>query len=122
MAKKENLEVAVDAALEDPQAFDDILAQRGSVQRYGDFKPGDNLYVRAVTFHTIGTLQRIDGEKLIISPAVYVRDTQSWFDSLRQGQVECSAFPEECWPVQIHRQAIVDCFRWPHDVKNLLGK
>jgi len=80
----------------------------------GAWEIGEKYFVRCVTYHYLGKLERIDGRELVLSSASWVADSGRWGDALASGKLsEVEPYPGS---VIINRSAIVDASVWSHDL------
>lgn len=78
------------------------------------FKKGQNVLIRAVTFHYIGTIQDIDESFITLYPACWLANSGRFGNALRTG--ELSEYEEMPDGVLVKQSAIVDATPWRHDV------
>lgn len=67
--------------------------------------------IRTVTNYSLGTLERIDGDFLVLSGASWVADTGRFTEALKSGKLEEVEITNECY---VNINAIVDAFPWQH--------
>ena len=112
-----NTEVAVDAYLEDPEAFNAALDERtkeGGIGRCGRKKIGENVLIRSATYHYIGRLAYVDGLTVGLDDACWYNTTGDWHEALSTGQVSSlEKYPDGSKTPDILIQSIVEMCPWP---------
>lgn len=108
----DQMRVAIDAYLQDPKSFwvaISELKEDASVEAFGEAKIGDKIIVRAVTFHYIGTLSRVNGAFITLREVQWVNTTGPWQEFLdAKDQVgDLESYRHDDW-VMIQIASIVD--------------
>ena len=75
------------------------------------FKIGEKYLVRTVTYFSLGQLERIEGDFLVLSQASWVADTGRFTQALEKGSLSEIEITGECF---VNINSIVDAFPWKH--------
>jgi len=77
---------------------------------------GKNYLFRSCTYHYIGTVSKIRGDEIMLSPAAWLADSGRFSNALKTGAVnEVEPYVQESFCV-VMRQALVDYCPWDHGV------
>jgi hypothetical protein len=77
------------------------------------FKIGKKYLIRTVTYFSLGQLERIDGDFLVLSQASWVADTGRFTQALKDGTLNEVEITGE---VYVNVNSIVDAFPWEHEL------
>lgn len=75
---------------------------------------GKNYFIRTVTMHSVGKLEKVTDKELVLSSASWIADSGRFHDALKTGEFsEIEPFVED---VIINRSAIIDATAFNHDL------
>lgn len=77
------------------------------------FKAGQSYFIRTVTYHCVGRVERIIGKFLVLQDASYVADSGRFMNALKEGTLD------EVEPTGEHIvnvDSITDAFPWAHEL------
>lgn len=78
------------------------------------YQVGQNYFIRTVTHYYTGKLEKVTAKELVLSDAAWIADTGRFHDALKTGKLnEIEPFIE---PIIVGRGAIIDAFRWTHEL------
>lgn len=75
---------------------------------------GEKLFIRTVTYHLIGKVEKIVGNFFALSEASWVADSGRFMNAIKEGKLD------EVEPVGkafVNINSIVDAFPWKHSLK-----
>lgn len=75
-----------------------------------------NLFVRTVTYHTLGRLERIENGFLILSNSSWVADTGRFGKFITEGISSDAQIEYTGKTIFINMASIVDIYEWEHDL------
>lgn len=79
------------------------------------FQVGERVFVRTVTYHTVGLITAIGGGFLTLKNASWVADSGRFMNALRDGTLS-EVEPIVHGTVRIAITSIVDVFEWQHSL------
>lgn len=82
------------------------------IESYEDLL-GKKLFIRTVTYHTIGRVERIVGDFLVLSTASWIPDSGRFMNTIKNGHLD---EVEPTGTAYINMKSIVDFFPWYHDL------
>lgn len=75
-------------------------------------REGNNVFIRTVTYHHTGHIEKITADEVILSSAAWISDSGRWATALKTGTLnEVEPFPSV---VSVGRATIVDVADWTH--------
>lgn len=85
-------------------------------ERAGDdlhWEVGKNYFIRTVTHHLVGRLEKVTEHELVLSSAAWIADDGRFAEMLRTGSpAEVEPAPEGS--VIVGRGSLIDAYTWPH--------
>lgn len=93
-----------------------ISAIEGDKKKNQDdmWKVGNAYFIRTVTMHLIGKLERVTDKELLLSKAVWVADSGRFNNALLTGVLsEVEPFVED---VIVNRGSVIDATVWTHKI------
>lgn len=88
---------------------------RGNTPVPHHYPVGEHVFIRTVTYFTVGLLVAVTDQELVLENASWVAETKRFADSLKDGVVEENEpFPDG--RVLVGRGAVIDCCLWPHNL------
>ena len=75
------------------------------------FVVGEKYFIRTVTYHTVGKVEKVVGDFLVLSEASWVADSGRFMQAIKDGTLN------EVEPVGnaiVNLSSIVDAFIWKH--------
>lgn len=75
------------------------------------FAPGKSYFIRTVTYHILGKVEKISGNFLVLSDACWVADSGRFGKALKDGDLSEVEF---CGDAIVSISAIADAFPWQH--------
>lgn len=82
-------------------------------RRIYPFKIGEKYLIRTVSYFTVGQVERIEGDFLVMSQASWVADTGRFAQCIKDGVFSESEYTGECI---VNILSVVDAFAWRHDL------
>lgn len=80
---------------------------------------GKAYFIRTVTMHVIGKLEKITDKELVLSSASWIADSGRFHDALKTGDLcEVEPFIND---IIVNRNSIIDATEWTHSI-NLVQK
>ena len=79
----------------------------------GDAMVGGKWFIRTVTYHLVGKVERREGEFFVLSDASWVADSGRFHNAIKDGTL---SEVEPVGDALVAVSAIVDCFPWKHDL------
>lgn len=77
-------------------------------------KVGSAYFIRTLSFHYTGQLERITDNELVLSSAAWIADSGRFADALKTGELhEVEPYPGE---LVINRDMVVDISPWNHSL------
>jgi hypothetical protein len=78
------------------------------------YEIGQAYFIRTVTMYYTGRLLAVTDKELVLSDAAWIADTGRFYDAIKSGSLnEVEPF---LGPVIIGRGAIIDAWKWMHDL------
>jgi hypothetical protein len=74
---------------------------------------GEKLFLRTVTYHLVGRVERILGNFFQLSDASWVADSGRFMQAIKQGQLNEVEPIGDAW---INMDTVTDFYRWNHDL------
>ena len=103
-----------DLTIKEARELAALFGGSGCNQDDSHWKVGDAYYVRTVTHHIVGKLEKVTPQELVFSSAAWVADSGRWSECMNTGDVsECEPWPDGIEPI-VGRGALIDAGRWPH--------
>lgn len=79
------------------------------------WKVGENYFIRTVTHHLTGKLEKVTDKELVLSSASWIADSGRFHNALRDGELsEVEPFVAE--QVVVGRGALIDACVWEHEL------
>lgn len=75
------------------------------------FKIGEKYLIRTVTYFSLGQIERIEGDFIVLSQASWVADTGRFTQALKDGKLNEVEITGEAY---VNINTIVDVFPWKH--------
>lgn len=75
------------------------------------FMPGKSYFIRTVTFHLVGEIQKTVGDFLVLKNASWVPNSGRFMNALMTGALE---EVEPCGETYVNISSITDAFPWIH--------
>ena len=75
------------------------------------FEIGKSYFIRTVTYHVIGTVEKISGPFLVLSEASWIADSGRFSKSISEGELSEVEYVGE---MIVNISAIADACRWNH--------
>jgi hypothetical protein len=75
---------------------------------------GEKLFIRTVTYHLIGKVEKIVGNFFVLSEASWIADSGRFMNAIKEGKLD------EVEPIGkafVNINSIVDVFPWKHSLK-----
>ena len=78
------------------------------------YKEGTKYFIRTVTYHYTGRLERVTATDLVLSEAAWIAESARWAETLTTGKLsEVEPYPDS---VIIPRAVVVDASVWTHEL------
>lgn len=77
------------------------------------FEPGDKVFVRTVTYHTVGEIKAVDDGWLHLEGASWIADSGRFHIAIEKGDLSEVEYVGETY---VNMSTIVDAFPWSHDL------
>jgi hypothetical protein len=74
---------------------------------------GECLFLRTVTYHLVGRVERIRGKFLELSDASWVADSGRFTQAIRDGELNEVEPVGDAW---VNMDTVTDFYRWNHDL------
>lgn len=88
-----------------------LESESGEVSNELPFEIGKSYFIRTVTYHVIGTVDRIKGAFLVLSDASWVADSGRFSKAISEGELNEVEYIGE---MIVNTLAIADATRWLH--------
>ena len=76
------------------------------------FEVGEKYFIRTVTMHVVGKLEKMDDKELLLSSCAWVADSGRFHNALKDGTLsEVEPFVDD---VIVNRTAVIDATKWRH--------
>jgi hypothetical protein len=77
---------------------------------------GKNVFIRTVTFHFTGHVEKVTKSWIVLSKAAWVADSGRFADAMKKGTLnEVEPYPDDA-TVRVSRASIIDVSDWGHDL------
>jgi hypothetical protein len=93
-----------------------LLFNNSQQNKGSPFEIGKSYLIRTVTMTTIGKLEKVFDNELVLSSASWIADTGRFHDALRNGIEKLSEVEPFVNDVIVGRGSIVDATVWSHDL------
>lgn len=92
----------------------ELAALMGHHAKTHPFVVGRAYFIRTVTMHIIGRVDRVDGDFLTLTDAAWIADSGRFNEALKNGTLnEVEPF---VLPAMVNMIAITDATEWPHHI------
>ena len=78
------------------------------------FQPGDKVFLRTVTHHLTGRVDRIVGKFLVLKDAAWIADDGRFMNAIQDGKLS-EVEPVKC-EVKVNTDSLIDAYEWAHDL------
>ena len=80
------------------------------------FKIGEKYFIRTVTMHLVGKLEKVFENELVLSGAAWVADSGRFYNALNDGEKALDEVEPFIDDVIIGRGALIDMTKWNHNI------
>ena len=80
------------------------------------FKIGEKYFIRTVTMHLVGKLEKVFDTELVISGAAWVADSGRFYNAIKDGEKAMEDIEPYIDDVIVGRGALIDMTKWNHDL------
>jgi len=77
------------------------------------FESGEKVFVRTVTYHTIGEIKDVENGFLHLEGASWIADSGRFHEAIGEGSLSEVEYVGEAY---VNMSTIVDAFPWSHDL------
>lgn len=89
-----------------------LLEGETPIESYSDFI-GTKLFIRTVTYHLVGKVEKLVGNLMQLTSASWVADSGRFMNAIKEGSLSEVEPVGTCF---VNMNSIVDMFPWKHDL------